>query len=90
VIISKHVEVVPPVKKLLNKFYKNLRKTIVWRIIKKIKPEINGKIAISESYTQSYPQKQWTAFRLNSTYNHCSENRIKTSGVIQFQWEPVN
>jgi len=89
VIISKHVEVVPPVKKLLNKFYKNLRKTTVWRIITKW-PEINGKIAISESYIQTYPQKQWTAFNLNSTYNHCSESRIKTSGVVQLQWEPVN
>jgi len=36
VIVAKHVEVVPPVKKLLNNFYKNLRKTTVWQIMKKI------------------------------------------------------
>jgi hypothetical protein len=36
VIISKHVEVVPPFKKLLNNFHKNLRKTTVWQISKKI------------------------------------------------------
>ena len=35
-IISKHVEVVPPVKKLLNNFHKNLRKTTVWQNYKKI------------------------------------------------------
>jgi len=34
--MSKHVEVVPPAKKLLNNFYKNLRKTTVWQIYKKI------------------------------------------------------
>jgi ribosomal protein S26 len=34
--MSKHLEVVPPVKKLLNNFYKNLRKTTVWQICKKI------------------------------------------------------